>query len=206
MQQRVATYGMVRSARPAEVTEAPLSPFTSAAGPPAGTFTKAFGSCGGYIAGKRSTIEYLRANSPAHTYACAMAPGCVQQVRPCDIFPRAMCTMPHADTRHVSVQQSSRPRLLLVSPASFPFFPAQVQDRVPECQPQHAYCLTSCCLVDNPASLSAVHQRAARDDGAGRQRSRRAQVQAAARQRQLLPRVSAPPHAAKLGFQGFGLG
>ncbi|GLC39896.1 hypothetical protein PLESTM_000963700 [Pleodorina starrii] len=45
-----------------------------------GTFTKSFGSCGGYIAGKREVIEYLRRHSPAHLYACSMAPGCVKQV------------------------------------------------------------------------------------------------------------------------------
>jgi hypothetical protein len=45
-----------------------------------GTFTKSFGSCGGYIAGRRELVEYLRRHSPAHLYACAMAPGCVRQV------------------------------------------------------------------------------------------------------------------------------
>ncbi|KXZ47975.1 hypothetical protein GPECTOR_31g337 [Gonium pectorale] len=45
-----------------------------------GTFTKSFGSCGGYVAGKRETVEYLRRHSPAHLYACSMAPGCVKQV------------------------------------------------------------------------------------------------------------------------------
>ncbi|GLI70955.1 hypothetical protein VaNZ11_016054 [Volvox africanus] len=45
-----------------------------------GTFTKSFGSCGGYIAGKREVVEHLRRHSPAHLYACSMAPGCVEQV------------------------------------------------------------------------------------------------------------------------------
>ncbi|KAG2452256.1 hypothetical protein HYH02_003280 [Chlamydomonas schloesseri] len=45
-----------------------------------GTFTKSFGSCGGYIAGKKPVIDFLRRHSPAHLYACAMAPGCVKQV------------------------------------------------------------------------------------------------------------------------------
>ncbi|EFJ46984.1 hypothetical protein VOLCADRAFT_92508 [Volvox carteri f. nagariensis] len=45
-----------------------------------GTFTKSFGSCGGYIAGRREIIDYLRRHSPAHLYACSMAPGCVKQV------------------------------------------------------------------------------------------------------------------------------
>ncbi|GFR41818.1 hypothetical protein Agub_g2590 [Astrephomene gubernaculifera] len=45
-----------------------------------GTFTKSFGSCGGYIAGRREVVEHLRRHSPAHLYACSMAPGCVQQV------------------------------------------------------------------------------------------------------------------------------
>ncbi len=45
-----------------------------------GTFTKSFGSCGGYIAADKHIIDYLRRNSPAHLYATAMAPGAVQQV------------------------------------------------------------------------------------------------------------------------------
>lgn len=39
-----------------------------------GTFTKSFGSCGGYIAGDKGLIDYLRNHSPAHLYAAAMAP------------------------------------------------------------------------------------------------------------------------------------
>jgi serine palmitoyltransferase len=31
-----------------------------------GTFTKSFGSCGGYVAGSREAINHLRAHSPAN--------------------------------------------------------------------------------------------------------------------------------------------
>lgn len=45
-----------------------------------GTFTKSFGSCGGYIAGSRETIAYLRACVPAELYATAMSPPSVEMV------------------------------------------------------------------------------------------------------------------------------
>mmetsp|Transcript_6253 Transcript_6253/g.16614 ORF Transcript_6253/g.16614 Transcript_6253/m.16614 type:complete len:598 (-) Transcript_6253:648-2441(-) len=45
-----------------------------------GTFTKSFGSCGGYIASSKAVIDYLRRHSPAHLYATAMSPAAVQQV------------------------------------------------------------------------------------------------------------------------------
>lgn len=45
-----------------------------------GTFTKSFGSCGGYIAGSRELIKYLKYVSPGHLYATAMSPPAVQQV------------------------------------------------------------------------------------------------------------------------------
>jgi serine palmitoyltransferase len=44
-----------------------------------GTFTKSFGSVGGYIAGSRDLIEMLRRACPASVYACSMAPGCAKQ-------------------------------------------------------------------------------------------------------------------------------
>ena len=43
-----------------------------------GTFTKAFGSCGGYIAGDASLVGYLRAASPVQ-YATTMSPPSAQQ-------------------------------------------------------------------------------------------------------------------------------
>jgi 7-keto-8-aminopelargonate synthetase-like enzyme len=46
-----------------------------------GTFTKSFGSAGGYVAGSRALIAYLRRHSPAHLYAASVAPGAAQQVR-----------------------------------------------------------------------------------------------------------------------------
>lgn len=45
-----------------------------------GTFTKSFGSCGGYIAGSRELIKYLKFVSPGHLYATSMSPPAVQQV------------------------------------------------------------------------------------------------------------------------------
>ena len=45
-----------------------------------GTFTKSFGSCGGYIAGKRELVDYVRACSPASYYATSMSPSSVQQI------------------------------------------------------------------------------------------------------------------------------
>ncbi|GBF98009.1 long chain base biosynthesis [Raphidocelis subcapitata] len=45
-----------------------------------GTFTKSFGSAGGYVAGSRAVIAYLRRHSPAHLYAAALAPGAAAQV------------------------------------------------------------------------------------------------------------------------------
>ncbi|CAK9214006.1 unnamed protein product [Sphagnum jensenii] len=45
-----------------------------------GTFTKSFGSCGGYIAGSEDLVKYLRYVSPGHLYATAMSPPAVQQV------------------------------------------------------------------------------------------------------------------------------
>ncbi|KAK2576020.1 hypothetical protein KPH14_007372 [Odynerus spinipes] len=45
-----------------------------------GTFTKSFGSAGGYIAGTKILINYLRVHSHAHTYAIAMSPPIAQQI------------------------------------------------------------------------------------------------------------------------------
>ena len=45
-----------------------------------GTFTKSFGSCGGYIAGDKALVAYLRAQCPAHLYATAMSPSSVEMV------------------------------------------------------------------------------------------------------------------------------
>ncbi|KAK1311167.1 Long chain base biosynthesis protein 2a [Acorus calamus] len=45
-----------------------------------GTFTKSFGSCGGYIAASKKIIQYLKYTCPAHIYATAMSPPAVQQV------------------------------------------------------------------------------------------------------------------------------
>ena len=35
-----------------------------------GTFTKSFGSAGGYIASSRAVIQHLRENSPSHQMVC----------------------------------------------------------------------------------------------------------------------------------------
>jgi serine palmitoyltransferase len=45
-----------------------------------GTFTKSFGSAGGYIAGKKSLIQHLRLTSHASCYANAMSPPVAQQI------------------------------------------------------------------------------------------------------------------------------
>jgi len=44
-----------------------------------GTFTKAFGSVGGYIASSKDVIDFLRHNSYSAIYGTAMAPPCAQQ-------------------------------------------------------------------------------------------------------------------------------
>ncbi|XP_011311555.1 serine palmitoyltransferase 2 [Fopius arisanus] len=45
-----------------------------------GTFTKSFGSAGGYIAGSRALINHLRVHSHAHSYAVSMSPPIAQQI------------------------------------------------------------------------------------------------------------------------------
>ncbi|VFQ66310.1 unnamed protein product [Cuscuta campestris] len=45
-----------------------------------GTFTKSFGSCGGYIAGSRELIQYLKYTCPAHLYATSVSPPAAQQI------------------------------------------------------------------------------------------------------------------------------
>lgn len=45
-----------------------------------GTFTKSFGSAGGYIGGSKKLIDFLRVHSHAHCYASSMAPGVAQQI------------------------------------------------------------------------------------------------------------------------------
>ena len=45
-----------------------------------GTFTKSFGSCGGYIAGSRELIDYMKANCAAHLYSTSMSAPAVEMV------------------------------------------------------------------------------------------------------------------------------
>lgn len=45
-----------------------------------GTFTKSFGSCGGYIAASKELIQHLKHTCPAHLYATSMSPPAAQQV------------------------------------------------------------------------------------------------------------------------------
>ena len=45
-----------------------------------GTFSKSFGAAGGYIAGSRRLIKFLRTRSQAAAYASTMAPGVARQV------------------------------------------------------------------------------------------------------------------------------
>ena len=44
-----------------------------------GTFTKSFGSCGGYIAGKKELVDHVRRHSAGSHMATAMAPAAAQQ-------------------------------------------------------------------------------------------------------------------------------
>ena len=46
-----------------------------------GTFTKSFGSMGGYISGSKEIIQYLRTAAFSSVYSGSMTPGCVEQVR-----------------------------------------------------------------------------------------------------------------------------
>jgi len=45
-----------------------------------GTFTKSFGAIGGYIAGKKELISYMRANCASQHYSCSLSPACVAQI------------------------------------------------------------------------------------------------------------------------------
>ena len=45
-----------------------------------GTFTKSFGSCGGYIAGPRKLIDHVRMQSYANCYASSISPPIAQQI------------------------------------------------------------------------------------------------------------------------------
>jgi 7-keto-8-aminopelargonate synthetase-like enzyme len=39
-----------------------------------GTLSKAFGSCGGYIAGKKELVEYLKYTAPGFVFSCGLPP------------------------------------------------------------------------------------------------------------------------------------
>lgn len=45
-----------------------------------GTFTKSFGASGGYVAGKKKTIDHVKASSYSSFYASPMAPAVMEQV------------------------------------------------------------------------------------------------------------------------------
>uniref|UniRef100_A0A3B4ZSZ7 serine C-palmitoyltransferase n=1 Tax=Stegastes partitus TaxID=144197 RepID=A0A3B4ZSZ7_9TELE len=45
-----------------------------------GTFTKSFGAAGGYIAGKKELVDYLRNHSHSAVYASAMSPPVTEQI------------------------------------------------------------------------------------------------------------------------------
>ncbi|XP_068183118.1 serine palmitoyltransferase 3 isoform X4 [Antennarius striatus] len=45
-----------------------------------GTFTKSFGAAGGYIAGKKELVDYLRIHSHSAVYASAMSPPVTEQI------------------------------------------------------------------------------------------------------------------------------
>uniref|UniRef100_A0A8D2JAQ1 serine C-palmitoyltransferase n=1 Tax=Varanus komodoensis TaxID=61221 RepID=A0A8D2JAQ1_VARKO len=45
-----------------------------------GTFTKSFGAAGGYIAGRKELVDYLRVHSHSATYATSMCPSIAEQI------------------------------------------------------------------------------------------------------------------------------
>ncbi|KAJ8794915.1 hypothetical protein J1605_018769 [Eschrichtius robustus] len=45
-----------------------------------GTFTKSFGASGGYIAGRKDLVDYLRAHSHSAAYATSMSPPIAEQI------------------------------------------------------------------------------------------------------------------------------
>ncbi|KAF0027316.1 hypothetical protein F2P81_020057 [Scophthalmus maximus] len=45
-----------------------------------GTFTKSFGAAGGYIAGKKELVDYLRSHSHSAVYSSAMSPPVTEQI------------------------------------------------------------------------------------------------------------------------------
>uniref|UniRef100_A0A3Q3ARD9 serine C-palmitoyltransferase n=1 Tax=Kryptolebias marmoratus TaxID=37003 RepID=A0A3Q3ARD9_KRYMA len=45
-----------------------------------GTFTKSFGAAGGYIAGRKELVDYLRGHSHSAVYASAMSPAITEQI------------------------------------------------------------------------------------------------------------------------------
>lgn len=45
-----------------------------------GTFTKSFGSVGGYVASSKEVIQFLRKKSITHNYCIAMSPPCAKQI------------------------------------------------------------------------------------------------------------------------------
>lgn len=45
-----------------------------------GTFTKSFGSCGGYIAGSKELVNHIKMQSHASSYASSMSPVIARQI------------------------------------------------------------------------------------------------------------------------------
>ncbi len=78
-----------------------------------GTFTKSFGSVGGYIAGSHELINHVRASSYAMYYDSALPPACAEQAL------RALMVMSGQDGSSVGIQKISQ---LKVNGFCFLFF------------------------------------------------------------------------------------
>ncbi|KAH6807823.1 long chain base2 [Perilla frutescens var. frutescens] len=75
-----------------------------------GTFTKSFGSCGGYIAGLKELIQYLQYTCPAHLYATSIS------------LPAAQSELQKMGFEVLDDNDSPEMPIVLYSPAKIPAF------------------------------------------------------------------------------------